>query len=98
MIKKNSTPTPPRKIVVVVWQDIQTRADWVGGKKEVIEEVKPIECVTVGWVIYDSKEYILLADTVSKDKDYGGVTVIPKGVVGSIEELSKRTPTSFMQQ
>lgn len=96
MSRKSTPPTVPRKIVVVLWKDILTRGDWVGDREEVIEQVRPMQCVTVGWLLVDCDEYLLLADTVSKDKDYSGVTVIPKGVVVRVEELKKSTPTSFM--
>jgi len=95
-MNKPGPPIVPRKVVVVLWKDILARADWVGDRQEVIEQVKPMQCVTVGWVLVDNDDYILLTDTVSKDKDYGGVTVIPKGVVVRVVELKKSTPVSFM--
>lgn len=85
------------RIVAVTWLDIVTRADWVGNKDAVIEEMKPIKCVTIGWEINQSGESIILADSFSADKDYGGITVIPKKVVISVKQISKKQPITYLE-
>lgn len=94
-----TTPPPPtpRKIVAVVWKDIQTRADWVGERATVIAEMKPIECVTVGFLLVENDELIIIADSASRDRDFGGITVIPTGVVISTEVLKSTSPFAFFK-
>jgi hypothetical protein len=87
-----------RKIVLISWLDIVARADWVGDIKTVIEELKPESCLTVGWLIHDGKEFLIVADSVTKDKDFGGVTVIPRAVITKIETLAEITPASRLKK
>jgi len=97
MSRADAPPPPtPRKIVIVVWKDIITRADWVGDRDAVINEMYPMPCVTVGWLLLDTEEFVIVVDSASKDRDYGGVSVIPKAVVVRIEELKKATPHSYL--
>lgn len=96
MTSKPPSPTP-RKIVAVTWDDIVTRADWVGDRETVIEEMKPMRCVSIGFLIVDNDEIVLLADTVSKDKEFSGLTVIPKPVVKEIIEVAKVTPSQYLK-
>jgi hypothetical protein len=90
--------SPPRKIVAVVWLDICTRGDWVGDREEVLKDMTPVPCVTVGWLLYDSPERLIVVDSASKDKDYGGVTVIPRSVVLKIDELKRITPNGYLSK
>jgi len=90
--------SPPRKIVAVVWEDICTRADWVGDREEVLKDMVPVPCVTVGWLLLDTPARLILVDSASKDKDYGGVTVIPRSVVMEIVELKRITPNGYLSK
>ena len=83
--------------MAVTWDDIVTRADWVGDRETVIEEMKPMRCVSIGFLIVDNDEIVLLADTVSKDKDFSGLTVIPKPVVKEIIDVAKVTPSQYLK-
>ncbi len=85
-------------MVVVVWRDITARADWVGSIEEVVEEIQPILCVTVGWILLDNKDTLIVADSATKDKTFGGTTAIPKGVVVSIEDLRKESAADILKK
>ncbi len=84
--------------MLVVWKDITARADWVGSYEEVLEEIQPIRCVTVGWIILDTKDTLILADSATQDRTLGGTTAIPKGVVVSIEELKRESAASILKK
>lgn len=86
------------RLVLVVWKDITARADWVGSYEEVLEEIQPIRCVTVGWIILDTKDTLILADSATQDRTLGGTTAIPKGVVVSIEELKRESAASILKK
>lgn len=86
------------RLVLVVWKDITARADWVGSYEEVLEEIQPIRCVTVGWIILDTKDTLILADSATQDRTLGGTTAIPKGVVVSIEEVRRESAASILKK
>ena len=88
----------PQKIVVIVWKDIVSRADWVGTITEIKEEVEPILCVSVGWIVEKTKEKITLADSFTQDHDFGGVTSIPIEVVVKIFDLDSNSPIKYINR
>jgi len=96
--KKNKRPA--KGLVIVTWVDIVSRADWVGERAEVLKDpgAAPIPCVSVGWLIRDDKTMVLLADSYSKDKTFGGTTAIPRGVVIEVVELEAKTPAALLKQ
>ena len=64
-------PTPlPRRIVAVTWKDITSQADWVGELEQVLEECNPILCVTVGWILKEDEEVMVLADSATNDRTF----------------------------
>ena len=97
MKQKKNDPLP-QKIVVILWKDIISRADWVGTISEIKEEVKPILCVTTGWIIEKTKEKITLADSFTEDHDFGGVTSIPIEVVVGIYDLDSESPIEYINK
>ena len=88
----------PQKIVVVVWKDIISRADWVGTISEIKEEMEPILCVSTGWIIEKTKETITIADSFTKDHTFGGVTSIPIAVVVNIFYLDSLSPMKYLNK
>jgi hypothetical protein len=92
-------PTPlPRRIVAVTWKDITSQADWVGELEQVLEECNPILCVTVGWILKEDEEVMVLADSATKDRTFGGVTAIPKSVVVEIIDLRRESAHDFLKK
>lgn len=95
MKSKRKDPLP-QKIVVIVWKDIISRADWVGTISEIKKEMEPVLCVTVGWIVDKTKEKITLADSFTEDHDFGGVTSIPTEVVVKIFDLDSKSPIKYI--
>ena len=95
MTTKKRNPLP-KTIVVIVWKDIISMADWVGTISEIKEEIEPILCVSVGWIVHKTKEKITLADSFSKDHTFGGLTSIPTEVVVEIIELDSDSPIKYL--
>ena len=70
----------------------------MGEKEEVVRVEKPIDCVSVGWILRDDAEMIVVADSYTKDKNYGGTTAIPRGVIVEVYEVDKTTPVAFLKR
>lgn len=81
------------QLYVVEWLDIKSDATW---QDESPTGMTPATCVTVGWLVFDGADKIVLADSRSKDGDWGGCTVIPTGVVVKKSRVSAKSPESFM--
>ena len=91
----------PKKLVVVVWEDIVAHAGWTGTISESIDEVAPITCVSVGWIIEKTEERLLIADSFTRDHNCGGVSALPMSVVTDIVVLdtgTNTTPLEFMKK
>lgn len=91
----------PKRLVVVVWEDIVAHAGWTGTITESKQEVAPMTCVSVGWVIEETEDRLLIVDSFTKDHSCGGVTALPKRVVVEVVELdtgSNSTPIDFMRR
>ena len=79
---------------MVKWLDILSDATWVG---EDPAKAKPATCVTVGWVVHLCAKKLILADSKTSDGEWGGITVIPAGVVVEKKRVSARAPESFLK-
>lgn len=69
---------------MVHWMDAQT----VNGWHHLEPEYKPVEVITIGWVVQDDKQVIALAASIipnnvmsETEEQAADVTVIPKGMV-----------------
>ena len=91
-------PKPKIRLVLVIWEDIQSRCDWIGELSEMPKEITPIRCVTVGWVVREDKQMLVVADSYTQDGTYGGATAIPSSVVHEILELDPRPPREFVKK
>ncbi len=73
--------TEKLKFVEVSWMDAHSVAEWL----DVNEPLPyPVACVSRGWLVKDTKEYLVLAGTLSLTRSgkvygYGEVIAIPKG-------------------
>lgn len=83
------------QLFVVKWTDILSDPSWLSGP---VSAVQPATCVSVGWLVYEDDKKIVLADSRAMDGDWGGLTVIPVGVVVSRTRVSGRSPESFMKE
>ena len=83
-------------LVVVTWIDIASRADWMD--QEEAEGCLPEVCVTVGWIVHEEKDRVILADSATASGDWGGTTVIPKSVIKKKKRIAQSRPESFLTQ
>ena len=86
------------KLVIVIWKDIQSSAEWIGDLQDIPKEIKPINCVTVGWVVRRDKNMIVVVDSYTKDGTYGGATAIPSSVILDILDVDDRHPKEFLKK
>ena len=93
MSKKSKTSSKPG-LFVVKWLDILSDPTWVGGDPSTAE---PATCVTVGWLLHTCERKVVLADSKTGDGDWGGVTVIPAGVVIEKHRLASKSPETYLK-
>lgn len=72
--------------VRVEWVDIQAHG---GAAWKRIGKVKPdpAHVTSVGWLVYEDGEYIVLAQDVSKDGYASGLATYPRGCIRAIERI-----------
>ena len=78
--------------VLVTWNDI-TSCDAAWMSLEEALEYAPSPIQTVGWIIEDNEDYIVLVGSFSTEEDdrvCGSVSAIPRSVVESIVLLDTR--------
>lgn len=75
-----------RSLWLVRWRDSHTSHGW-RDQKEVDHE--PAPCITVGYVIHDTKKSITLAQSLQDDNtgNVNGCMVIPRSCITSIRRL-----------
>lgn len=78
-------PRRPR-LVMVIWEDINSDPSWQPKDKVELELAK---CESVGWLIHKDDKVIRVAGCQNKE-DWGSITVIPVVNVIEIEELRKK--------
>ena len=72
--------------LVVHWCDIVcVEEPWI--TPEEADDLQPAKMITVGWLVKDTEEFLVLASTFedAKDPQLGNVNCIPKGVISRIE-------------
>tara|TARA_Y100001968_G_scaffold119361_1_gene108756 strand:- start:1356 stop:1622 length:267 start_codon:yes stop_codon:yes gene_type:complete len=78
--------------VLITWNDI-TSCDAAWMSLEEAMEYKPSPIQTLGWIIEDNEDYIVVIGSVSteeNDKVCGSVCAIPQAVVVSVELLDNQ--------
>lgn len=81
------------QLYVIQWLDICSDATWHDGNPST---ANPATCCTVGWLVHECAAKIVLADSRAKDGDWGGLTVIPSGVIVNRQRISAKAPEAFM--
>lgn len=74
-------------MVEVVWNDASALTD--GWTKD-IEKDEPALALSVGFLIRETKEHIVIAQDVDAEGHHNGRSQIPKGMVKSLKVLRKR--------
>ena len=71
------------KLLLVEWNDTVTVGDWFGS----VEEIIPSTVHVVGWLIRDTKEFIVLSSMKSSAGMHSSICCIPKGCIVTHKEL-----------
>ena len=71
------------KIVRVEWRDSNTLHGWQYGE----QETELAKCETIGFLIKEDDDKLVVAQTVSSYGAQMGITVIAKGCIKSIKEM-----------
>jgi len=78
------------KLVLVEWLDILS-CDEAWMDLEEVEELEPLPVFTIGKMISDGKDVVIVASSWGKEADesfLGNINCIPRGVIKSIREIS----------
>jgi len=75
----------PGRPVSVEWLDICGVSDWMTLKEA--STVEPITMLTLGWIVRDTPDTLVVASTVSPDNHLGSVHAIPKGCIQRIKTI-----------
>ena len=74
------------KLVSVMWSDHCSVAEWL--PLEVAHALKPMLAETVGWLIFETDEYMIVAAERGRlDSSVSNMTVIIKSCIIGIKEL-----------
>ena len=67
-------------IVVVEWEDITSNTEpWLCLAEAL--ELKPARMTTIGWLIADNEDSIIVASSLGDEKEVSDVNCIPKSVI-----------------
>lgn len=84
---------PLYKTVEVTWLDSEQNASWEK-LSDVLEDQGTLDCKSVGYLIADKEDRIILASSMSSDEEYeehiSHYITIPRAAVVSIKELRKK--------
>lgn len=71
-------------LVIVEWGDASTQSGWTG-----LADIKaaPVLVKTVGWLLSETEQCIVMFSSFTKDQDAGEVTTIPAAWVQSVKRL-----------
>lgn len=76
--------------VVIEWQDPTSVGGWIWKDKLASEFKKhPVMCYTVGWIVKENEEKIMVAGSIMVGRaQYGELFIIPKSCIISITQLT----------
>jgi hypothetical protein len=77
----------PYKCVVIRWVDINSfDGAWLDVKES--KKLEPVNMETIGWIIHETKDYVVVVSTLDSSGDLAGSTnAIPKGIITKIIPL-----------
>tara|TARA_R100000458_G_C8203119_1_gene193038 strand:+ start:600 stop:878 length:279 start_codon:yes stop_codon:yes gene_type:complete len=72
------------KCVVIQWVDINSfDGAWLDIKES--KKLEPVNMETIGWIIHETKDYVVIVSTFDSSGDLAGSTnAIPKGIITKI--------------
>ena len=79
------------RLVKITWVDAFSIAEWQT-LEEVLENAKSNEweVTEVGWLLFQCKEYLVVASQFSRAGNWGNITKIPRSWLIKIESLERR--------
>ena len=80
---------PKYKLVEVEWLDAQTGFGIAQYVEELIDEAKPLHTFSVGYLLYECKEYIILGFMLFGTDMVKHNQLIPKGMIKKITTLKR---------
>lgn len=75
------------KIVEVLWIDSFFEHGWGDRAERLHHNRKPGQCRSVGYLIQDDDDWVVLAESVAANDNVGCTTTIPKIAIKSVVEL-----------
>ena len=75
------------ELVHVCWLDAGSPADASWMAEQAAQQIDPLRCQSVGWVMDATDKKIVLAATRTEFRDVNSVQMIPMGCVTSIQRL-----------
>ena len=91
MILKKAVPAD---LVEVIWLDAETDSEWDNTAQTKEDDLHTALCITVGFIVKETKTFLYISHTVSTDKDgdlhWNGRIRIPHGMVKSKRILQKK--------
>lgn len=73
------------QLVCVTWYDAFTEDTWVEGDNAI--DLKDATCVTVGFIVRESKEFISIASTLAESGEKTCIFNIPRGMIQELNKL-----------
>ena len=73
----------PFKLVAVVWDDAETETGW----DQPPDKLEHKLCLTVGFLIKQTKHHLMIASTCDAEKNTNGRIQIPRAMVKTLENL-----------
>ena len=84
---KVKRPTQRWDMVEVVWNDA---AELTSGWTDQLEKDEPQLALSVGFLIHESKEHIVIAQDIDEHGHHNGRSQIPRGMVKNLKVLRKK--------
>lgn len=79
-------------MVFIEWLDSKIAPNlWVFAGEEEKESLKPSSCISMGFVLSESDEYIAIVQSISGDTILGGLA-IPKCSIKKLTDLKEQMP------
>ena len=76
-------------MVEVIWDDA---SELTSGWSDEIEKTEPALALSVGFLINETKEHIVIAQDTDEQGHHNGRSQIPRGMVKRIKTLRKKDP------
>ena len=77
---------PDYKTVLVEWEDITGNTEpWLTIEDAL--DLEPAYMTTLGWLLLEKDEYIILSSTLGSKKEASDINCIPRAAIKNLEEM-----------